>query len=68
MADKRRHAKAMAITGRETGDDDDHGSLTADGRRGGFGRWTTIADIHLATGGKIGLSVAFISNSVRLLA
>lgn len=56
MADKRRQTEAMAITGRETGDDDDHGSLIADGRMGGGealddGRWTTIADIHLATGG-----------------
>lgn len=49
MADKRRQTKAMAITGRETGDDDDHGSLIADGRMGGGealddGRWTMDDD------------------------
>lgn len=45
MADKRRHAKAMAITGRETGDDDDHGSLIADGRMGGWAaRWLWTMD------------------------
>lgn len=37
--------------GARDGGDDDRGSLIADGWRGGFGRWTTIADIHLATGG-----------------
>lgn len=29
---------------RDGGDDDDHGSLIADGRRGGFGRWTMDDD------------------------